>query len=122
MTHDCNQNIESDMTPAHCSVCGKEIPRTLEEEREAIVEKLSNFIHRANTSVYESQEAREIDIKNSISHALLSYKEQVVARVRGRINQHFAEFATYYLENEEIMISYKKYQEILTLPITDENV
>ena len=38
MTHDCNQNIESNMTPAHCSVCGKDVTNTDERVEEIVGE------------------------------------------------------------------------------------
>jgi hypothetical protein len=32
MTHDCNQNIESNMCPAHCRICGKDMTHNTSDE------------------------------------------------------------------------------------------
>lgn len=32
MTHDCNQNIESNMCPAHCRICEKDMTNNISDE------------------------------------------------------------------------------------------
>ena len=125
MIHDCNQNIESNMTPAHCSVCGKEILRTLEEEREAIVEKLTMALTHSEQGEYAKNEKFVRDI-------ILSHEEKVVARVREE--KHKIEIldngAVMTIDDDQRFYGFKRmtnplmyeYEVTLTLPITDENV
>lgn len=46
MTHDCNQNIESNMAPAHCRVCGMALAQEkLDTLKDQIDDNLRNTIH-----------------------------------------------------------------------------
>jgi vacuolar-type H+-ATPase subunit E/Vma4 len=84
--------------------------KTLAEEREAIVEELSNWVTRGYEEI----------AKNDIRQALISHEEKVVARVREEIAR---ELEKYQHESDMNSIGIQHLiKKLLTLPITDEKV
>lgn len=80
MTHNCEQNIESNMTPAHCRVCNKPMPHPTKTEEDRFEEKFPD-IQISTAQPYQDRRFRDVDeLKSFLHESNRRYARQVVER------------------------------------------